>query len=253
MPVDGGAPRRLTFAASGDRPGAFSPDGKTLYFASRRLFEFPMGQQIQSIPVKGGTPVRLADIFGDEVATADGNTFIIAEGRVKPHRLRYRGSYQREIYSFTPGKDPVRLTFNRNYDMNPMVAPDGMVYWIGNENKSKTANIYAMSADGNNQKQLTKFKEDGVRSAALSADGSKMVLEQGTSLYLLDMATNKKQKISIQVAADAIENPIIIENKTGDASDMAVCTGEQGSRRSCQGRHSWPVSRAPDFFQTRHQ
>ncbi len=87
MPTEGGAPTRLTFASSTDRPGAFSPDGQTLYFASRRLFDFPMGAQIQQIPVSGGTPSRLVDIFGDEVATSDGQTFIIAEGRVKESRL----------------------------------------------------------------------------------------------------------------------------------------------------------------------
>ncbi|MBU1071700.1 peptidase S41, partial [bacterium] len=116
MPATGGPPTRLTHAETTDRPCAFAPDGDEIYFSSRRLFDFPMSPQIQVVPVAGGTPLRLADFFGDETATADGRTFVIAAGRVAPGRQRYRGSYQRELYRWTRGGDPVRLTENRGYD-----------------------------------------------------------------------------------------------------------------------------------------
>jgi tricorn protease len=166
------------------------------------------------------------------VATADGKTFIIAEGRVKDARLRYRGTYQREIYSWKEGTDPVRLTDNRGYDMNPMAGPDGTIYWIGDQNDAKCFNIYAMAADGSNKRQLTKYKEDGIRSASLSADGRTLVFERATSLYSLAIDENgkagKPQEMKIQVAADAIDNPVVIENKTAGASEMAVSSdGEE--------------------------
>jgi tricorn protease len=192
MPVKGGAPQRLTFSAVSEAPDAFSPDGKTIYFASRRLFEYPMGSQIHAVPTAGGTPYRVVDIFGDEVATADGETFIIAEGRVKPQRLRYRGSYQREIYSWREGSDPVRLTENRGYDIEPMVAPDGRIYWIGDQNDAKCFNIYTMNADGSDKKQLTSYKDDGIRAASLSADGKTMVFERATSIYSLELKPEGK-------------------------------------------------------------
>jgi tricorn protease len=232
MPATGGAPERLTYNSIGDAPGAFAPDGKTIYFASRRLFEYPMGNQIYAVPTRGGTPRRLADFFGDEVATADGKTFIIAEGRVKPARLRYRGTYQREIYSWQPGNDPVRLTDNRGYDMNPMAAPDGRIYWIGDQNDSKTFNIFTMNADGTGKSQLTSYKDDGVRSASLSADGRTMVFERGTSIYTMalggDGTAAKPGQMKISVAADQVDNPVIIQNKTADASEMATSSdGEE--------------------------
>nr|MEE4267111.1 S41 family peptidase [Candidatus Krumholzibacteria bacterium] len=232
MPVIGGAPTRLTFSSINEAPDAFSPDGEMVYFASGRLFEYPMGRQIHAVPTKGGTPMRLVDIFGDEVATADGKTFIIAEGRVKEARLRYRGTYQRELYSWTKGSDPVQLTDNRGYDMNPMVAPDGRIYWIGDQNDAKTFNIFTMAADGSGKTQLTNYKDDGIRAASLSADGRTLVFERATSLYLLPLdgtgKAGKAQEMKIQVAADVIENPVVIENKTADASEMAVSSdGEE--------------------------
>ena len=228
MPTEGGAPTRLTFASSTDRPGAFSPDGQTLYFASRRLFDFPMGAQIQQIPVSGGTPSRLVDIFGDEVATSDGQTFIIAEGRVKESRLYYRGTYQRELYSWTAGNDPQPLTENRGYDRNPMVADDGRIFWIGDQNEAKLPNVYTMNADGSGKQAITSFTEDGVRSASLGAGGKTIVIERGTSLYLVDAAGGQPKLLNILVADDAIENPVIIENKTADATELSISSdGEE--------------------------
>ncbi len=227
MPVQGGAPQRLTFASTTDRPGAFSPDGQTLFFASRRLFDFPMSSQIQSIPISGGTPQRLADFFGDEVATYDGRTFIIAQGRIKPHRLYYRGSYQRELYSWTDHEDPVRITTNRGYDRNPMVAPDGRIFWIGDQNENKLPNVFVMNADGSDQQSVTHFTEDGVRWAGLGNGGRTLVVESGTGLYLVPTAGGEPQPLSIQVADDAIENPVVIENKTADATELAVSSDGQ--------------------------
>ena len=228
MPLEGGAPKRLTHAASNDQPRAFSADGTEVYFASRRLFDYPMSTQIFRVPVAGGTPFRLLDVFADEIATADGKSFVYAEGRVAWGRLHYRGSYQRELYGWTPGSDPIRLTDNRGYDTNPMVGPGGRIYWLGDQDKSKTANVWTMGADGSDPWQITEFKGDPVRGAALSADGRRMVLEQGTALFLLDLPDGKPKPIAISVADDQIENPVVLETKTGDATEIAVSSdGEE--------------------------
>jgi len=228
MPAAGGPPARLTYAETTDRPCAFSPEGDEVYFASRRLFDFPMSSQIQSVPVAGGTPLRLADFFGDEVATADGRSFVVAQGRVAAGRMRYRGSYQRELYRWTRGGDPVRLTENRGYDTHPMVAPDGRVYWIGDMGDAKTANVWTMDSDGGGKRSLTRFEGDGVRAAALSADGDRLVFEQGLHLWTLDTAGGDPVRLRIDVAADRVENPVVVEMKSGDADELAVsAAGEE--------------------------
>ena len=221
MPAAGGAPTRLTHAGSDDRPCAFSTDGQTLYFSSRREFDYPVEKQILQVPVEGGTPLCLFDFFGDELAVDPQGGYVIAQGRVKPFRQRYRGSYQREIYSYRPGGDPVALTENRGYDTNPMVASDGRVFWISDQDKSKTANVWSMNADGSDKRQVTTFKDDPVRWAGLSRDTGRIVIAQGASLWLLEPG-DKPRKIGIDVAADMIENPVIVENKTADADELAV-------------------------------
>ncbi|PID79025.1 hypothetical protein CSA17_03840 [bacterium DOLJORAL78_65_58] len=228
MPVEGGTPRRLTYAATHEKPGAFSPDGRTLYFAARRLFDFPMGNQIHSIPVTGGTAMRLAPFFGDEVSTTDGRTFIIAQGRVKPHRLYYRGSYQRELWSWRAGEDPVRLTDNRGYDTSPMVAADGRIFWIADQNAQKLPNIFVMNADGGDGRPVTDFQENGVRAAGLGDGGRTLVIERGIGLELVDTASGRARPLEIQVADDQLDNPIVMENKSAGADELAVSSdGEE--------------------------
>ncbi len=228
MPVDGGEPVRLTHAGGTEMPRTFSADGSEVLFAARRLFDYPMSTQIFRVPVTGGTPFRLVDVFADEIATADDRTYVYGQGRVAYGRQHYRGSYQRELWSWTPGSDPVRLTENRGYDTNPMVGPGGRIYWLADQDDSKTANVWTMSADGSDAWRITTFEGEPVRAAALSADGRRMVIEQGVSLWLIDLPDGKPRRIAIQVADDRIENPVVLETMTSGADEVAVSSdGEE--------------------------
>jgi len=220
MPLEGGVPVRLTHAESTDRPRAFSADGKHVLFASRRPFVFPGSTQIWRVPVAGGQPFRLLDTFADEIAPLGDRGYVFSQGRVAWGRVHYRGSYQRELWRWSPGGEPVRLTENRGYDTDPMTAPDGRIYWLGDMDDSKTANVWVMDADGGGKTQVTRFKGDGVRDADLG--GGRMVLERGTRLYLMDLPGGEPRELSIRVADDLVENPVVLETKSGDADALAV-------------------------------
>jgi tricorn protease len=222
MPAIGGAPTRVTHASTTDAPYAFSKDGKTIYFASSRMFDYPMGRQIQSIPTSGGTPFRLADMYGNQIAVGPDGSFVIAEGREKFGRLRYRGTYQRQLYSYSPGNDPVQLTTHDGVDTKPMIAPDGTIYWVNDSDRNQVRNIWRMNADGSDKQQVTKFKEDGVRWANISENGSRMVIERGTKLYSLDLAGGNPFELEIHVANDQMENLVTVETFRGDADEVSI-------------------------------
>ncbi|MCB2212244.1 hypothetical protein KQI52_09055 [bacterium] len=222
MPAMGGVPTRLTYGATTDQPFAFSNDGKTLYFASSRLFDYPMGRQIQMIPTEGGTPFRLEDMFGDQIAVRPDNGFVIAEGREKFGRLRYRGTYQRDLWNYTPGSDPVQLTTHDGVDTRPMVSPDGSIYWISDADKNQTRNVWRMAPDGSHKQAITRFKEDGVRWASLAGNGSRIVMEVGTGLYVMNIPDGEPFELEINVSADMIENLVTTESFTGGADELSV-------------------------------
>lgn len=220
MPAEGGAPTRLTFADTGERPRAFTVDGEAVLFAAARPFRFPGSSQIWRVPVAGGTPFRLLDTFADEIAPLDDRAYVFSQGRVAWGRVHYRGSYQRELWRWSPGGEPMRLTENRGYDTDPMVGEDRRVYWLGDMDDSKTANVWVMDADGGSKAQVTRFEGDGVRQADIG--GGRMVLERGTRLYVLDLPEGKPRELVIHVADDLVENREILSIRSGDADELAV-------------------------------
>ncbi|HEX05540.1 MAG TPA: hypothetical protein ENH10_10390, partial [Bacteroidetes bacterium] len=222
IPATGGTPTRLTHASTTDAPYAFSNDGETIYFASSRLFDYPMERQIQAIPVDGGTPFRVADMYGNEVAIAPDGSFIIAEGRKKFGRMNYRGSYQRDLYSYSPGSDPVQLTTHDGVDTMPMVASDGTIYWINDNEKDSIWNVWRMNADGSNKQRITNFKDDGVRWADLSHNSNRMIMERGTKLYAMDLPNGRPFELEIQVASDDLENPVSVQTFRSDAEEVSI-------------------------------
>jgi len=221
LPSEGGIPTRLTFAGTADTPYDFSPDGSTLYYTASHLFDYPMDRQIMQIPVTGGTPFRLADIFGHEVSvSADGNTFIIASGRVKFGRVHYRGSYQREIYSFSPGTDPIQITTHNGFDIEPHIANDGRIFYVTDDNATKTNNVWVMNTDGSDKRQITNFEGDGVRTISVSADGNLIVIERATKLYVMAGEEGTPEILNIDVAADQLENLVYMKNISGGAEEV---------------------------------
>ncbi len=225
IPAGGGTPQRLTYASTRDIPRAWSADGTSVLFTSRRLFDYPMGNQVWSVPAGGGTPERLADTFADEVAVSpDGSTYLLAVGRVKFGRRHYRGSYQRDLWLYTPGEDPLQLTTHRGYDTNPLFGPDGKtLYWISDADSSMTANLWRMNADGSNKAQVTHFVDSDVRSAGISSATGRIVLEDGTGLYLLDPSEGGEPRaLTIEVADDQITNPVSVKQFSGEADEIEV-------------------------------
>ncbi|MBS1261193.1 MAG: Tricorn protease [Calditrichaeota bacterium] len=229
IPAGGGAPARLTFASTTDTPLAFGADGELVYFESSRMFDYPMSRQIQYVPAGGGTPFRFLDTFGNELAvSADGGRFVFTEGRLKFGRIKYRGTYQRDLFNYVPGQDPYPLTVHDGVDTQPMIHPDGRVFWVTDAGTNQVRNLWLMDAGGANKRQVTAFAEDGVRSAKMSADGSRIVLERGTNLYVLDLPGTEPREIEIDVAADLIENPVSIETFTAGADELTVTSdGEE--------------------------
>jgi tricorn protease len=226
MPALGGRPERLTFAPGTDLPQAFSRDGEEVYFASSRPWRYPARAQIQRVPVTGGTPHRLLDLFADEIAVApDTERVLLTVGAHRFGRVGYRGTYQSDIWSLEPGGEPQQLTANPGYDTDPMWEPGGRVYWRGEDDETNAFNIWRMNADGTDVRRLTEFREEGVRNARISGDGSRIVCEAEEGLWLLDTATEDLTRLAITIAADQIEDAREFDTVRGDADELSVATG----------------------------
>jgi hypothetical protein len=114
VPIEGGAPRRITQKSPSYLHG-WSPDGKTLAFVGERNGEF----DIYAIPAAGGEETRLTTAKGLDDGpeyTADGKYIYFNSertGHMQIWRMRADGSEQEQI------------TFGEENDWFPHISPNG--------------------------------------------------------------------------------------------------------------------------------
>jgi len=226
MPAAGGRPRRLTFAANNDFPQDWSRDGRSVYFSGARPWRYPAGAQLHEVPVDGGTPTRLLDLFAGEVVTRDDDlSLLLTVGAARFGRVGYRGSYQSDIWHYRDGRDPVRLTDGLGYDTDPMAAVGGAVYWRGEDDETDAFNIWRQDADGGGRRRLTDFRDEGVRNARMSRNGTRLVCEAGDGLWVMDTSDHRLRRLDIDIAADELQSAVSSEVVTGDAAELSVADG----------------------------
>jgi len=226
MPASGGRPERLTFAPGTDLPQDWSADGRMVYFASSRPWRYPARDQIQQVPMAGGTPTRLFDLFAGEVAVhPEGRQHLLTIGADLFGRVGYRGTYQPDIWLHVPGQQPERLTDGLGFDTDPMWGPDGTVYWRGEDDQTGAFNIWRLDPATGVRERLTDLRVEGVRNARMSRDGSRLVCEAGEHLWVMDTSDHQLRRLSIEIAPDQLAAPVTTEVVTGDAEELAVATG----------------------------
>ncbi len=222
LPLQGGQPARLTFAASADVPQAWHDDGR-IVFASRRWFPYPMSTQLWQLPASGGTPSPFVGTFANAVAFGPADAFVCQVGGWRLGRKGYRGSAQPDLWLFRADEPPRQLTTHRGVDSHPMWGDDGRIYWLNDQDG--VFNLWSMAADGSDLRQLSFFAEDGARNARMSRNGQRIVLEAGMGLHTWQRGQKGTRPMAIDVLRDALENPQIVE-AASSASELSSAGDE---------------------------
>jgi tricorn protease len=211
MPAEGGVPRRLTYTATlgrddvSDRMGPNNivmtwKDDATIVFRSRRIERNDFIGQLFYAFVDGGIPEQLPVPRGgfcsfspDKKKMAYNRVF--REFRTWKH---YRGGQADDvwIYDFETKKIE-NITNNPAQDIIPM--------WSGNKiyfasDRDHTMNLFVYDLDTKQTRKLTNFTEFDVKFPSLGDKA--IVFENGGYIYRLDLATEKAEKVPIQILED---------------------------------------------------
>jgi tricorn protease len=201
--LDTGAVQRLTYFSARDRAWGWTPDSRAVLFESRRESE-PYGADFSAYvaPLDGGTPYRLHKASGSPFALSpDGKRLAFVRRDSAWWRKGYKGSAQGDLWLLERATNRyVRLTDTDTPDTFPLWGADGRTLYFVSE-RDGTANLYAMDANTRRIRQLTRFKDDGIRFPQISANGAVITFEQGLDVYRLDTATGAIQPIPLQVPA----------------------------------------------------
>ena len=221
MPAEGGEPVRLTFHPGIDAARGWSPDGRRVVFASTRsavptpsviayfqLWTIAL-DTAKSPRAAAGLPERLPmpraftgtySPDGRRMAYEDISVALAAEwaqeqssqwrhyrgGRTHPVRVIDLDSYSVE-----------KLPWVDSNDTSPMWVGD-TVYFLSD--RGGTTNLFGYDARTRQVAQLTRHDDFDIMSASAGPDA--IVYEQAGYIHLVDTATRKAQRLSIEVTAD---------------------------------------------------
>lgn len=204
--VDGGDPRRVTSHPARDLIRGWI-DNEHVLFASAGNSPTGRTMQLYSVSAKGGLPVVHAKIpeATQGAVSPDGKfTAYIknpdpTEGGVsyRPFK-RYRGGYMPRIWIFNNSTYQIEEIPAANSNNVRPVWVGKNVYFLSDRNH--TMNIFRYDTDSRQVTQVTKYKDDDVKT--LTTDGKTLAFEQGATIHLLNPATAAVTDVAVRIRAD---------------------------------------------------
>ncbi|MGB8706125.1 MAG: S41 family peptidase [Gillisia sp.] len=217
MPAMGGAPQRITYNSADDYPYDFTPDDSSVLFGSGRnapakSVRFPGAfywKNLYTVPVKGGR-LDLLTAAGAEDAhyNKDGSKIVFQDrkGYEDPWRKHHTSAVTRDIWVYNVSDNSYKqLSSFKGENREPVWSnTENAVYYL-NE-KDGTQNLYKMDLQGNDEKELTSFKDFPVRHLSIS-DNNKLAFTWKGDIYTVTSDGNP-QKLNIMVSDDAGFKPL---------------------------------------------
>ncbi len=203
MPATGGIPKRLTYHSSGDFVVDWHPKGNKILFRSVRESKTnpgPRYMKLFTIGTGGGYPEALP-LFEGELTSYSADGKKIAYNRMsREFRTwkRYKGGMAQDIWLYDfERNESARLTEFEGTDAFPMWHGD-RIYFISD--REHTMNIYCLELESRKITKLTNHKEYDVKFPGLGGDS--IVYENGGYLYVLDLNTEKSNRIKVTIPSD---------------------------------------------------
>ncbi|RKX25108.1 MAG: protease [Candidatus Zixiibacteriota bacterium] len=210
MPVVGGEPKRLTYHPgiqhTSERFGpenlvmGWHPDGDRVLFRSRKETNDWWDGRVYFVSVQGGLPEALPmNSAGFTSLSPDaGKVAYCPIYRDFRTWKRYKGGMAQDVWTFD-------LTTFENEKITDWVGTDNMPMWHNdkiyfNSDRTGTLNLFCYDLNTKETHQITQFTEFDVRWPSLGKDG--IAFENGGWIYVLDLPSEKMNKLEIHLASD---------------------------------------------------
>jgi tricorn protease len=199
--VQGGQPQRLTWHPSPDVVQGWTPDGKSVMFASPRATWAPSAApRFWTVPVTGGveTPMPMPRAYQGKLSADGQRVAYRMPSSWDEERRNYRGGQNKPIWildlnSFALDSTP----FVNSKEMDP-VWVGASVYFLSD--RDGVSNVYVYDLTSKRLAQVTTFRDFDVKS--LDASQGTVVFEQAGYVHELDTKTGRSQIVKITAAGD---------------------------------------------------
>jgi tricorn protease len=199
VPATGGEPRRLTFHPGPDLARGWTPDGKSVLFASNRNAYADSGQLFK-VALEGGFPAALPLSMAEDGAYSPDGSHIAYSPffQWEPEWQHYRGGQTTPIWiADLADSSIVKVPRENSNDRNPLWVGD-KVYFLSDRNGPFT--LFEYDTKTQQVKQLVENKGFDIKHA--SAGPGAIVYEQFGAIFLYDLHSGKTKRVNITVSAD---------------------------------------------------
>lgn len=199
MPLEGGAPKRLTWHGEGAFPMGWTPEGRILY--TTKAWSALPNDQLAAVSPESGIESLLPLAQASEGAMDDTGKilFFTRLPFQGSSTKRYQGGTAQNLWRFEEGAaEAVPLTPDfAGTSKNPMWW-QGRVYFLSD--RSGISNIWSMLPDGKDAQAVTSHKDFDIKWARL--DRGRIAYQQGADLRLLTLADGSDVLIPITLSSD---------------------------------------------------
>jgi len=204
VPVEGGIPYRVTHHPTFEWLSEWTPDGNRLIFSASNLSGFGPGMKMYTVSAKGGLPEKLPIPYGVNGSLSSDGVWLA----YTPHSTdnatwkRYRGGMATDIWLFNlRTKRSKRITDWEGTDTLPMWHGE-KVYYLSDAGPEHRLNIWVYDTRTGKREQITRFTDFDVKWPSIGPGDrgeGEIVFQQGSHLYLLNLATRKAQPVQVQI------------------------------------------------------
>ena len=209
MPAEGGPATQHSFHSQGGTLECLAPDGHTAIIRAERDEPGFRPTRLVEINLKREAPERY--VFNATARSSawmpDASRLLFCRQGEALYRKGYRGPRASSIWSHDPATGEFTALIKEQTESRwPMPHPDSKGFYYVSE-RDGCFNVWSHSLEGGDDRQLTRFTDDGVMLPSLSADGSTMVLRRGFDLWRFHPETDQApEPIVIWQAEDLADN-----------------------------------------------
>ena len=224
--VDGGTPRRLTYANAKVTPLGWDARAGVLFTTTGDS----LGVHAQVVghvdPRTGAQAIYPLAGANDAAISPDGRWLVFVRfglAATGDHLRRYRGGAMAQLWRFdlhdpSPTAEAQRIGPPDANWRRPMWWKDRLVAVSDRDGRD---NLWTLAADGSDARQITHFTDAGIRQASLDGDG--VVFQLGADLHRTELATGADATLPVELLTDRpARRPYWIDRPLALLTDIAV-------------------------------
>jgi len=206
IPTNGGVPIRVTYHPAQETLCDWAPDGRLVYFTNGFA---GLGRQVQlyTVAAAGGLPEKLLPPYGANGAISSDGKWLAYTPHTRDHRTwkRYRGGMATDIWLLNlRDHSSKRITDWEGTDSQPMWHGQ-TIYYMSDAGPLHRMNIWSYDVDSGVREQVTHFADFDVKWPSIgpgSNGAGEIVLQNGSGLYLIDLADGQAREVQVHVPGD---------------------------------------------------